>query len=167
MKKYSVIILASVLMFVLAATTLQAQEKVATPADAKELLKKVVDYAKANGCEKTFAEINKGTAFKIYKNAYPTATDLNGLSYANVKVPALVGKNLLGIKDAAGQTFVKNGLDNRKAHFKDKDNAIVTEYKWMDTKTNKVETRSMIGQGFSCGGKIGDVSISVTYEGKM
>jgi len=167
MKRFSVIILMSVFMFVIAASTLQAQDKVATPADAKELLKKVVEYAKVNGCEKTFAEINKGTAFKIYKNAYPTATDLNGLSYANAKLPSLVGKNLLGIKDAAGQTFVKNGLENRKKNFKDKDSHIVTEYKWMDTKTNHVETRSMIGAGYSCGGTIGDVSISITYEGKM
>jgi len=159
--------LMSVFMFVFAATTIQAQDKIATPADAKGLVQKVVEYAKANGCEKTFDEINKGTAFKIYKNAYPSVTDLNGLSYANVKVPALVGKNLMGIKDAAGQTFVKNALEYRKAHFKDKDIAVVTEYKWMDTKANKVETRSMIGQGYSCGGKIGDVSISVTYEGKM
>lgn len=167
MRRFSVILLMSVFMFVFAATTLQAQDKVATPAEAKELLKKVVDYTKANGCEKTFAEINKGTAFKIYKNAYPTATSLNGMCYANAKLPTLAGKNLLGVKDAAGQPFVQTGLENRKKNFKDKDSAIVTEYKWMDTKANKIETRSMIGAGYSCGGQYGDVSLSVTYEGKM
>ena len=120
------------------AVSVQAQDKVATPADARELLKKVVEYTKANGCEKTFAEINQGTAFKIYKNAYPTATNLDGMSYANAKLPTLVGKNLLGIKDAEGHTFVKTGLENRKKNFKDKDSLIVTEYKWMDTKTNKI-----------------------------
>jgi cytochrome c len=167
MKNVSVILLMSVFMFVLAASTLQAQDKVATPADARELLKKVADYTKANGCEKTFAEINKGTAFKIYKNAYPTATNLSGMSFANAKVPTLVGRNLLGIKDADGKPFVQIGLENRKKNFKEKDSAIVTEYKWMDTKTNKTETRSMIGVGYACGGKIGDVSLSITYEGKM
>jgi hypothetical protein len=149
------------------AVSVQAQDKVATPADARELLKKVVEYTKANGCEKTFAEINQGMAFKIYKNAYPTATNLDGMSYANAKLPTLVGKNLMGIKDAEGHTFVKTGLENRKKNFKDKDSPIITEYKWMDTKTNKVETRSMIGAGYSCGGQYGDVSLSVTYEGKM
>jgi cytochrome c len=163
MKKISIAVLACVVTVFLAASV-QAQDKVATPADAKELLKKVVDYAKANGCEKTFAEMNKGTTFKIYKNAYPTATDFNGLCLANPKVPALVGRNMMDIKDAAGQSFVKNGLENRKKDF-NKDN--VTEYKWMDSKTNKVETRSMIGRGYSCGGKHGDISLSVTYEGKI
>lgn len=166
MKKVSMILLMGVLV-VFFAVTAQAQDKVATPADAKDLLKKVVDYAKANGCEKTFAEINKGTAFKIYKNAYPSVTDLKGLSYANVKVPALVGRNIIDIKDADGKPFVKTALDKRKMNFKDKDSPIITEYKWMDTRTNKTETRSMIGAGYSCGGNYGDVSISVTYEGKM
>ncbi len=167
MKKKSIVILMSVSMLIIAASTLQAQDKVATPADARDLLKKVVEYAKVNGCEKTFAEINTGTTFKIYKNAYPSATDLNGMSYANSKLPTLVGKNLMGIKDAEGKTFVQMGLEKRKKNFKDKDSAIITEYKWMDTKTNKVETRSMIGAGYSCGGQYGDVSLSVTYEGKM
>jgi len=146
------------------AASVQAEDKVATPADAKGLLKKVVEYAKANGCEKAFAEINKGTAFKIYKNAYPSATDFSGLCYANPKVPALVGRNILDVKDADGKPFVKNGLEKRKQNFNAES---VSEYKWMDTRTNKVEIRSMIGQGFSCGGKYGDVSLSITYEGKM
>lgn len=166
MKKVSWFVLVFALM-VFGVVSVQAQDKIAKPAEAKELLKKVVDYANANGCEKTFAEINKGTTFKVYKNAYPSATDLNGMCYANSKIPTLAGRNILGIKDADGKPFVQTGLEKRKKNFKDKDSAIVTEYKWMDTKTNKVETRSMIGQGFSCGGKYGDISISVTYEGKM
>ena len=163
MKKMS----CSVLMFVLAvlfAASVQAQDKMATPADARDLLKKVVDYAKVNGCEKTFNEIMKGTAFSIYKNAYPTATDFNGICFANPKVPALVGRNLMDIKDADGKPFVKTGLEKRKKNAAD---TSPTEYKWMDTKTNHVETRTMIGHGYSCGGKYGDISLSITYEGKM
>jgi len=144
--------------------SVQAQDKVATSADAKNLLKKVVDYAKANGCEKTFAEINNGTAFKIYKNAYPSAATFDGFTYANAKVPVLVGQNIISIKDATGNLVVKMFLERHKINFTDNG---VTEYKWMDAKTNKLETRSMIGNGFSCSGKYGDICFSVTYEGKM
>lgn len=163
MKKVSTLVLVAILVIFFAASV-QAQDKIAKPADARELLKKVVDYAKANGCEKTFAEMQSGTAFKIYKNAYPSSVDFAGKSLANPKVPALAGKNILGIKDADGVPFVKNSIEKRKKNFND---ASPTEYKWMDTKTNKIETRSLIGKGYSCGGKYGDVSLSVTYEGKM
>jgi len=37
----------------------------------------------------------------------------------------------------------------------------------LGAKTKKIETRSLIGHGFSCGGKFGEISLSVTYDGKM
>ena len=141
-----------------------AQDKVAKPADAKELVKKIIDYAKANGCEKTFKEIQSGSSFKLYKNATASASTLNGISLAHSKVPALVGKSIMDIKDAEGKPFVRTSLENRK---KNLTSLQTHEYKWMDTKTNKVETRTMVGIGYACGGSTGDVSFAVTYEGKM
>lgn len=87
------------------------------------------------------------------------------MSMANVKVPALVGRNILGIKDADGKPFVQMSLDKRKKNFNDP--TLETECKWMDKTTKKTETRTLIGAGYSCGGQIGDISLSVTYEGKM
>ncbi len=163
MKKVFCLVLTG-MMVVFFTAAVSAQDKVAKPADAKELLKKVIAYAKANGCEKTFQEINSGSEFKLYKNAFPAASTLAGISMAHSKVPALIGKNMLDIKDAEGKPFVRTSLEKRK---KKLSGVSLTEYKWMDTKTNKVETRTMIGDGFACGGSIGDVSFTVTYEGKM
>jgi signal transduction histidine kinase len=152
------------LMVVCFAMAVSAQDKVAKPAEAKELVKKMIDYAKAHGCEQTIKEINSGSAFKIYKNVFASASTLDGISLAHAKVPALVGKNIMDIKDADGKPFVRLSLERRKKNLTE---MLTHEYKWMDTKTNKVETRTMIGIGHACGGSLGDVSFTVTYEGKI
>jgi hypothetical protein len=168
MKRISGYFIISVLALavVFLASVVYAQDKVATPAQTRELLSKVVAYAKAEGCEKAVNEINKGTMFKIYKNAYPVVTGFDGTSYANGKLPMLVGQNTLGVKDIDGVPFVKNSLENRKKNFNDTSMS-PTYYRWKDSKTNKTDTRSLIGIGVSCGGKYGDVSMSITYEGKI
>jgi hypothetical protein len=102
--------------------------------------------------------------FKIYKNAYVSAVSFNGGTFANARMPAFVGQNFICIKDYDGNFFVKISLEKRKRNYNDNS---ATEYKWMDSKTNKVETRSLLGQGFSCGGNHGEISLSVTYDGKM
>lgn len=162
MKKIIVLLASFVMMF--CALSVQAQDKVATPADAKALLKTLVEYAKANGCEKTFEEINKGTYFKIYKNAYPAVSDFNGVTLANARLPMLTGRSAMDAKDADGKLFIKTGLAKMKKNWNDNS---PSPYRWMDSKTNKVEDRTLIGQGFACGGKFGDVSLNITYEGKM
>ncbi len=168
MKRLSVFFVISVvaLAAVVSVSVVQAQDKVATPVQAKQLLSKIVVYAKANGCEKTFNEINKGTMFKIYKNVSYSAVGLDGTQYANMKFPTLVGQNVLGIKDIDGFSFVKSSLDKRKQDF-DNNNLSPTYYRWKDSKTEKIGTRSIFGNGFRCGGNYGDVSFSLTYEGKM
>jgi len=146
------------------AVSVQAEDKVAKPADAKDLLKKIVEYTKANGCDKTIQEIQSGSTFKIYKNAFASASTLAGISLANSKVPALAGKSIMDIKDADGKPFIRTSLEKRKKHLTE---VSLTEYKWMDSKTNKVETRTLVGVGYACGGSMGDISLTVTYEGKM
>ena len=133
-----------IMLVVFFAVSVQAQDKMAKPADAKDLLKKMVDYAKTNGCDKAIAEIQSGSSFKIYKNAFASASSVAGISLANARVPALVGKSILDIKDAEGKPFIRTSLENRKKNLTE---VHLTEYKWMDTKTNKVETRTMVGVG--------------------
>jgi len=164
MKRLTGLFFLGMLTIVFLASAVQAQEKVAKPADARELLNKVVAYAKSEGCEKTFNEINKGTIFKIYKNAYVSANSFTGTTFANARVPAVIGQNVISIRDSDGNLFVKNSLEKRQKNYNDNS---VTEYKWLDSKTKKIETRSLIGHGFSCGGKFGEISLSVTYDGKM
>ncbi len=137
-----------------------AQDKMATPAQAKELLKKVVAYAKEAGCDKAFAEINKGTMFKIYKNAYPTAGESSGITLANAKYPFLVGQNHIDLKDADGKPFIKNAVEKCKT------GCAPMEYRWLDNVTKKIETRTLIGESTDCGPK-GKVNFTITYEGKL
>jgi hypothetical protein len=157
------VVVAISMMFL--AGTVFAQDKEATPAQAKELHKKLIAYAKEVGCEKAIAELkNPKTMFKLYSNANPSVSALNGVTLANVKFPYLVDKNFNGLKDADGKYFIRNGLEKRRQG----DLSFSTsQYKWKDSKTNNIETRTLLGEGVSCGGTLGVLSFSVTYDGKM
>jgi cytochrome c len=142
-----------------------AQEKMATPAQAKELDQKAVAFIKEVGCEKALAEFNnlKSHFNATYSNAYITTSDFNGNATSNGRYAYLVGKNLIDVKDAEGKPFLKNGLDALQK----KGGKANLEYKWQDPKTKKIETRTLIGTMVDCGAPRGKLSVSVTYEGKI
>lgn len=85
---------------------------------------------------------------------------MDGIALANSKYPLLVGQNLIGLKDAEGNLFVKNYIEAAN-----KTGRIKTEYKWY-TRTNKtIEVMSLIGEVVECGGK--KIVFSITYRGKL
>jgi len=140
-----------------------AQEKPATPAQAKELAKKIATYVKEVGCEKGLAAMNdpKGSFNSTYTNAYATANDWNGVTLAQARFPYLVGQNHIALKDADGKPFIKNAIEKAK-----RDGYAQEVYKWMITKTNKVETRTLYFETVDCG-KSGRINVGITYLGGM
>lgn len=158
-----VLIVAAVMTVSFVAGIVQAQEKLATPAQAKELHKKAIAFVKEAGCEKAMVEFNNLNSpyNATYSNAYVTSSDFQGLTTSNGRYPYLVGKNLIGLKDADGKPFLKTGLDAIQKH-----NKASLEYKWQDPKTKQLSTRTLFGEAIDCGAR-GKISLSVTYEGKM
>lgn len=154
----------TVVMFtmVLMASAVAAQGKLATPAQAKEMYAKVVAYTKQVGCEKAFAEFNTPASpwNATYSNVYASAGDWNGITLVNGRYPVLAGQNHLGLKDADGKLFIKEAIEKCKSA-----GSAIHSYKWMVTKTNKVEDRTMMVEVIDCNGKKVDVGIS--YEGKL
>jgi hypothetical protein len=63
-------------------------------------------------------------------------------------------------KDAEGKIFIKEAIANFK-----KNGRAIQNYKWMVTKTNKVEDRTIIVEAVDCGSK--KVDVGITYEGKL
>lgn len=162
MKRVSVI--ASVLAVVMlwSVGLVMAQGKVATPEQAKEHYNKLVAYTKQVGCEKAFAEFNdKNSPWNTtYSNLYASAGDWNGITLVQGRYPIMVGQNHLDLKDADGKPFIREAIEKCK-----KDGRAVHSYKWMVTKTNKIEDRTMMVEVIDCSGKKVDVGIS--YEGKL
>lgn len=139
-----------------------AQGKAATPAQAKELYNKAVAYTKQVGCEKAFAEFNdKNSHWNVtYSNVYMSAGDWNGITLVQGRYPIMVGQNHFDLKDADGKYFIREAIDKCK-----KTGHAVHTYKWMITKTNQVEDRTMMVEAVDCGGK--EVDVGISYEGKI
>jgi len=162
MKRLVVLIAVVVLSVMLMAGFVQAQEKIATPAQAKELYNKIVAYTKQVGCEKAFAEFNdpKSPWNTTYSNVYANGGDWNGITLVQGRFPVMVGQNHLGLKDAEGKQFIKEAIDKCK-----QSGHAVHSYKWMITKTNKIEDRTMMVEVIDCKGN--KVDVGIAYEGKL
>jgi cytochrome c len=162
MKRIVVLMTVAMFTIILMAITVAAQGKQATPAQAKELYSKIVAHTKQVGCEKAFAEFNNPASpwNATYSNVYASAGDWNGITLVNGRYPVLAGQNHMDLKDAEGKPFIKEAIEKCK-----KAGHAVHSYKWMVTKTNKVEDRTLMVEVVDCQGK--KVDVGVSFEGKL
>ncbi|PKN24048.1 MAG: histidine kinase [Deltaproteobacteria bacterium HGW-Deltaproteobacteria-21] len=105
--------------------------------EAKSMLERAVAYVKANGNEKAFAEVTNRQGSFVDRDLYIFAVDFNGLTIAHGGNAKLVGKDMLGLKDADGKFFIKAFIETAKS----KGNGWV-DYKWVNPQTNKIENKS-------------------------
>lgn len=106
----------------------------ATPDEAKAMALKAADFLKQNGPEKAFAAFDApGGAFHD-RDLYVFVQNDNGVVEAHGTNPALIGKNLLGIKDVDGKSFVKDMVAIKDTGWVD--------YKWQDPTTKLVEPKT-------------------------
>jgi signal transduction histidine kinase len=136
---------ASIFMFQSAASA--ATEK-GTANEATALVKKAVDYMKANGKEKAFAEFNNPKGQFIDRDLYIFVFDLNGKTLAHGTNPKLLDKNLVDLKDADGKLFIKEFIDVANAKGKG-----WVDYKWPNPLTKAIEPKSTYIE------KVGDVLV--------
>jgi cytochrome c len=139
-----------------------AQGKEATSAQAKEQVKKMAAHVKAVGCEKAFADFNKanGPWINPYSNVYSSVIDGEGLTLVHGMYAFLVGQNHLSVKDADGNSFVKDVIAQCM-----KSSPCQTHYKWMAAKTSKVEARTLYYEVVDCAGK--KINVGMTYLGTL
>ncbi|MEK8046450.1 cache domain-containing protein [Ideonella margarita] len=109
-----------------------------TAAEAEAMVKKAIAYIKANGPEKAYEEFTNGKSFKD-RDLYIIVYDLNGKNLAQGANPKLVGKDLIGLKDADGKPLIKMFVDLAK----DKGKGWVEGYKFLNPVTQKIEGKSM------------------------
>jgi signal transduction histidine kinase len=125
---------ASIFMFQFPASA--ATEK-GTANEATALVKRAVDYMKANGKEKAFAEFNNPKGQFIDRDLYIFVFDLNGKTLAHGTNPKLLDKNLVDLKDADGKLFIKEFIDVANAKGKG-----WIDYKWPNPLTKTIEPKS-------------------------
>jgi cytochrome c len=129
------IILGIFILFLVAGVA-YAQDR-GTAAEAKALLGDAVAFYKANGQDKAFAAFNDPKGKFVKKDLYIFALDMNGKIIAHGANAALIGKDMMGAKDADGKLFMKEMIDVGKTKGQG-----AVDYKWESPKTKKVEQKS-------------------------
>jgi hypothetical protein len=132
MKKLFVLLAAIMLMAGIA----QAQDR-GTPAEAKAMVKKAVAYVKEVGRDQALVEFNNPKGKFIYKDLYIYAGTIeDAVTLAHPFTPALIGKNMMNLKDADGKPFIKEKNEMGKKY-----GGGEISYRWTHPQSKKVEMK--------------------------
>jgi len=104
-----------------------------TPDEAKVLAEKAAVYLKANGSEKSFPVFQAKDGGFQDRDLYVTVADPTGTMLVNGGMPALVGKNLIDLKDIDGKPFEREIVATKDAAWVD--------FKWLNPVTKAVELK--------------------------
>jgi cytochrome c len=109
-----------------------------TKEEAVAMVKRVQEKFKADGAEATFKAVNDKSIPEFHdRDLYPFIYDLKGVNVAHGARPALVGKNLISLKDQDGKYLVQEILEIAN----DPGSGWV-DYKWPNPLTNKIEDKT-------------------------
>ncbi|SMF71920.1 Single Cache domain 2-containing protein [Tistlia consotensis] len=103
-----------------------------TPDEAKAMAEKAAAFLEANGPEKAFKAFTETDQFKD-RDLYVFVYDAKGAAVAHGANPALVGKNLMELRDPTGKQFVKDFVAVQDAGW--------VEYSWQNPVSKKVEPK--------------------------
>ena len=108
-----------------------------TADEAKSLVDKAVSYIKASGRDKAFSEFTNPKGQFVDRDLYIFAVDFKGITLAHGGNAKLVGRDMLGLKDADDKFFIQNFIEVAKT----KGSGWV-DYKWANPVTKKIEKKS-------------------------
>lgn len=122
-----------------------------TPDEAREMVRKAVQFAKANGKEALLAEVSSSKGKFVDRDLYISVYDFNGVVLAHGVNPKLIGKNVSSLNDVDGKFFMRDILAQAKANGKG-----TTDYKWPHPETKQYQAKSAYyestdGMIISCG----------------
>jgi signal transduction histidine kinase len=123
--------------FLFAAGSITWAGEFGTAAEAEALVKKAVTQIKADGKEKVFAEINNPKGKYIDRDLYIFVYDLKGVCVAHGFNQKMIGKDLSGMKDKDGKSYVKERIEIAQTKGKG-----WQDYKFTDPLSKKIEQKS-------------------------
>lgn len=123
----------------------------ATKEEATAMVKKAIEFLKANGAEKAYAEISSKTSQFKDRDLYVVVYGLDGKVLAHGANEKLIGKDLMDATDVDGKPYVKERVDLAKSK-----GTFWQDYKFVNPVTKKVEPKQMycekVGETAVCGG---------------
>jgi cytochrome c len=126
-----------ILAIFLVAPWAQADD-VGTKDEAVAMVKKAIEYIKANGNDKAFEEFSNPKGKFVDRDLYVVVYDMNAKCLAHGQKKSMVGKDLIDFKDVDGKPYMQERVDLMK-----KQNTGWQEYKFMNPLTKKVEPKEM------------------------
>ena len=138
------IMLAVIGLVLILGSSLSYAADAGTKEEAVALVKKAVDYLKANGRDKAFEEFTNNTTGQFKdRDLYITVFDMDMKCLAQGQKKSMVGKYMLDFKDVDGKEFMKERQALMKAN-----TSAWQEYKFMNPVTKKIEPKEMYMERF-------------------
>jgi len=107
--------------------------------EAVAMVQQVIASIKANGKDKTLAEVNNTASGKFRdRDLYVTINDLGGKNLAHGANPKMQGKDLIDLKDADGKYFMRERIELAKTKGKG-----WQDYKFVNPVSKQIEPKSM------------------------
>jgi cytochrome c len=107
--------------------------EVGTPDEAKAMAIRAADLLRSAGPEKAFPVFDKDAEFHD-RDLYVMVYDVAGKNVSHGANPALIGKNLIDLKDSDGKFMIHDFVAIKDANWVD--------YKWPNPTTKKIEPKT-------------------------
>ena len=127
--------IAMVVLMTLASSAATAE--FGTKDEAVAMVKRVQDMFKNDGADATFKAVSDKSVSAFHdRDLYPFIYDMKGNCVAHGARPALIGKNLLDLKDQDGEYLIREMVDIANGS-----GTGWVNYKWPNPLTNKIEDK--------------------------
>lgn len=114
-----------------------------TKDEAVAMVKKAIEYIKANGNEKAFDEISNPKGKFIDRDLYVVVYDMTAKCMAHGQKKNMVGKEMIDMKDTDGKEYMKERIELMK-----KQTTAWQDYKFMNPVSKQIEPKSMYLEKF-------------------
>jgi hypothetical protein len=115
-----------------------AADDIGTKDEAVAMVRRVTQMFERQGIEATFKAVtDKSTPEFHDRDLYPFIYDLHGVNVAHGARPALIGKNLISMKDQDGKYLIREMIEIAKGP-----GAGWMDYKWPNPVTNRIEDKT-------------------------
>ncbi|MFZ3045787.1 MAG: cache domain-containing protein [Desulfatirhabdiaceae bacterium] len=109
-----------------------------TKEEAIAMVKKAIEYIKANGNEKAFEEISNPKGKFTDRDLYVVVYDMTAKCLAHGQKKSMVGKELIDFKDTDGKEYMKERIE-----LMNKQQTAWQDYKFMNPVSKQIEPKSM------------------------
>lgn len=115
-----------------------------TKEEAVAMVKKAIDFIKASGADKAYAEFSNPKGQFVDRDLYITIYDMNGKCLAHGANAKMIGRDLIENKDVDGKEFIKERVELMK-----KQPTAWQDFKFRNPVTNQIEPKSMYIERFN------------------